>query len=214
VASIQVNEIFLSIQGESSFAGLPCVFVRLTGCNLRCRYCDTTFAYDEGTFMEIAEIMQAVRSFGTKLVEVTGGEPLLQEEAHRLLSALLSENYRVLLETNGSIDLSRVDPRVVKIVDIKCPGSGESERMRWENIGCLREEDEVKFVLTSRADYEWAKGKLEEMDLAGRCKVLFSPAYGFLAGEPLAEWILADRLPVRLQLQLQKILWGPGCRGV
>jgi 7-carboxy-7-deazaguanine synthase len=213
VASIQINEIFLSIQGESSYAGFPCVFVRLTGCNLRCRYCDTTFAYDEGTFMELDEILEAVRSYATKLVEVTGGEPLLQAEAHRLLSALLSEDYRVLLETNGSIDLSPVDPRVVKIVDIKCPGSGESEQMKWENIRFLTKDDEVKF-LTSRADYEWAKEKLEESGLAGRCKILFSPAYGFLRGEQLAEWILADRLPVRLQLQLQKILWGPDRRGV
>ena len=212
--ALKINEIFSSIQGESTYAGLPCAFVRLAGCNLRCRYCDSEFAYEEGAFMEVEEIVGIVDAFGLRTVEITGGEPLLQDEVHGLISVLLGRDYRVLLETNGSLDLSSVDPRVVKIVDVKCPESGMAGHMRWENLATIRSEDELKFVLCSRSDYEWAKARVREHGLSGRCNLLFSPAFGVLPAEELASWILEDRLDVRLQLQLHKIIWGPNRRGV
>jgi len=209
-----VNEIFYSIQGESTYAGLPCVFVRLTGCNRRCLWCDTRFAYTEGTPMELDQIIGRIRSYDCPLVEITGGEPLLQPNTLPLLTRLCDLGLTVLLETNGAEDIAPVDPRVIKIMDIKCPGSGESDQNRYSNLRHLTAKDEVKFVIADRADYDWAKRLLAEHDLAGRCVVLFSPVWGQLPLKTLAEWILADRLPVRLQTQWQKHIWGADARGV
>ncbi|NOX96540.1 MAG: radical SAM protein [Nitrospirae bacterium] len=211
---MKINEIFKSIQGESTYAGLPCIFVRLTGCNLRCSYCDTTYAYEEGKDLNLAEVLKRVRAFSCSLVEVTGGEPLLQEEAYSLMEKLLENGYQVLLETNGSQDISRVDPRVIRIIDIKCPDSGMSEKMDWENMKRLKKNDEVKFVLSSRTDYQWAKAIISRYDLGRKVRVLVSPAMGRLQAETLAEWILRDALPVRLQLQMQKYIWPQHLRKV
>ena len=205
---MKVNEIFKSIQGESSFQGLPCVFVRLTGCNLRCSWCDTTYAYEEGEEMSVDEIIKKVEGYHTPLVEITGGEPLLQEEVYPLTKRLLDLGYKVLIETNGSLDIGRLDKRVIKILDIKCPGSGESDKMRWENLDRLSPKDEVKFVLSNREDYQWAKGVIERYGLADRVTILLSVVYGRLDPKDLAQWILEDNLNVRLQLQLQKYIWG------
>jgi 7-carboxy-7-deazaguanine synthase len=204
-----VNELFASIQGEGTRAGLPCVFVRLSGCNLRCRYCDTLYARENGgREMTVDEVICAVAGYKPRLVEVTGGEPLLQIACRALLKRLLQEGYEVLLETNGSMDLSGVDPAVVKIVDFKCPSSGESDSMLWTNIRHLTPRDEVKFVIGDRGDYEWARGLIQREHLADRCVLLFSPVFGEMEPRMLAEWILGDALPVRLQLQLHKIIWG------
>ncbi len=212
---LRVNEIFYSIQGESTRAGLPCVFVRLTGCNLRCVWCDTEYAFHEGSQMAIDEIVARVRGYGCKLVEVTGGEPMLQKGIHTLFSALLDENYTVMVETSGERDLARVDPWVIKIMDLKCPGSGESERNRWSNLECLTPRDEVKFVVTDRHDYEWARAVMQENRIAERVNaVLISPVFGKLDAQTLASWILTDNLPVRMQLQMHKQIWGPSVRGV
>jgi 7-carboxy-7-deazaguanine synthase len=214
-----VNELFLSIQGEGTRAGLPCTLVRLTGCNLRCRWCDTPYARQEGAEMDLEDILRRVGELGCPRVEVTGGEPLLQPAALDLLSRLCEAGYQTLLETNGSLDVSPVDPRVVRIVDVKCPSSGESSMNRWENLRLLNGRDEVKFVLADRADYEFARKVLAEHNLLGRCAVIFSPVGGGAPGgelppAQLAEWILADRLDVRLGLQLHKILWPGRDRGV
>jgi 7-carboxy-7-deazaguanine synthase len=212
---LRVNEIFYSIQGESTWAGLPCAFVRLTGCNLRCVWCDTEYAFYEGSHRTIAEIVAQIRKYGCKLVEITGGEPLLQKSVHALFSALLAEGYTVLLETSGEQDFAAVDHRVIKIMDLKCPGSGESERNRWSNLDCLTQRDEVKFVLADRRDYEWARAVIAERDLARRTNaVLLSPVFGTLEPATLAAWILADRLPARMQLQMHKQIWDPTSRGV
>lgn len=206
---MKVNEIFKSIQGESSFQGLPCVFVRLTGCNLRCSWCDTTYAYEEGKEISIDDIIQKIESYHTPLVEITGGEPLLQEEVYPLTQRLLDLGYKVLIETNGSLDIGRLDKRIIKILDIKCPGSGETDKIRWENLDKLSPSDEVKFVLTGREDYQWAKGIIERYRLADKVTVLLSVVYGELEPRDLARWILEDNLNVRLQLQLHKYIWGP-----
>jgi 7-carboxy-7-deazaguanine synthase len=191
------------------------VFVRLTGCNLRCVWCDTTYAFYEGRQMDIGEIVERVRGFGCNLAEVTGGEPLLQKGVHALFDALIGENYTVMVETSGERDLGRVDPRVVKIMDLKCPGSGESGRNRWSNLECLTPRDEVKFVLADRRDYEWARGVIGAHKLAARVNaVLLSPVFGRLQPANLAAWILEDRLPVRMQLQMHKQVWSPTARGV
>ncbi len=211
---MKVNEIFKGLQGESTFAGLPCTFIRLTGCNLRCSYCDTTYAYEEGEDLTIPEVLARVRDLGCSLIEVTGGEPLLQREVQVLIAKLLEKDYPVLLETNGSLDISHIDPRVKRIMDIKCPDSGMSGRMDWENIRRLKEGDEVKFVLSSRDDYQWAKAVIFRYDLGNKVTTLVSPAFGKLKAETLAQWILHDALPIRLQLQLQKYIWPPGTRGV
>lgn len=203
-----VNEIFKSIQGESSCAGLPCTFIRLTGCNLRCGYCDTTYAFDEGREMPVAAIISEVKRLGCNLVEVTGGEPLLQGDVYELLRLLLTDEYQVLLETNGSMNLGKVPGGVVKIVDFKTPGSGEGDKNLWKNIDYMNNRDEAKFVLTSREDYLWARARVEEYGLSDRMEVLFSPVIPSLDGRKLAQWILDDGLQVRLQLQLHKILWG------
>jgi len=212
---VRVNEIFYSIQGESTRAGLPCVFIRLTGCNLRCSWCDTEYAFHAGRHFAIDTIVAQVRSYGSSLVEVTGGEPLLQKGVHALFAALLEQNYTVMVETSGERDLSVVDPRVIKIMDLKCPGSGESDRNRWSNLEALGPQDEVKFVLVDRRDYEWARDVIREHGLAARVNaILLSPVFGQLDPEALAGWILADRLPVRMQLQMHKQIWGPSARGV
>jgi 7-carboxy-7-deazaguanine synthase len=214
--ALKVNEIFYSIQGESSYAGRGCVFVRLSGCNLRCTYCDTTHAYEEGEELEIGDIIDRVASYQCPLVEVTGGEPLIQEETPALIRRLLESGYEVLLETNGTQDLGQVDDRCVKIVDIKCPTSGEADKHDLINLSRLTDDDEIKFVIGSREDYEYAKRILARMDLkpSRMDKVLFSPVFSAMEPSVLAEWILKDRLNVRLQLQLHKYLWDPEQKGV
>jgi 7-carboxy-7-deazaguanine synthase len=206
--AIKVYEIFFSLQGEASRVGLPTVFVRLTGCPLRCGYCDTEYAFQGGQNMSVAEILDKVQSYGVKRVTVTGGEPLAQKECVALLSTLCDAGYDVSLETSGAMDIAKVDERVSVILDVKTPGSGEVEKNLWPNLGLLKPKDEVKFVLCDGADYAWAKQILEEYDIATRCLVLFSPVHGQLEPRQLAEWVLQDRLPVRLQVQLHKILWG------
>jgi 7-carboxy-7-deazaguanine synthase len=211
---LRVNEIFHSIQGESTFAGRPCVFVRLTGCQMRCVWCDTAYAFHEGEQRTLEEILGRVAAFGCPLVEVTGGEPLLQPAVHPLMTALCDAGYEVLLETGGGLDIAGVDRRVRRIVDVKCPGSGEAQHNRWENLDDLRATDEVKFVVAHRRDYEWAKEVIAERRLSGRCPIHLSPVWDALPPADLAAWILADRLPVRLTLQQHKILWGAEARGV
>jgi len=211
---LKVNEIFLSIQGESTHAGLPCVLVRLTGCNLRCAWCDTAYAFHEGRQMSVKEVLDEVAAHRCTLVEITGGEPLLQPEAIPLMRSLTGLGYTVLLETGGSLPIGEVPAGVRRIVDVKCPGSGESGRNRWENLDELREGDELKFVLADRTDYEWAAGQIGERGLAGRCPLIFSPVHGRLAPGRLADWVLEDRLPVRVQVQLHKLLWPAAERGV
>ncbi len=205
---LRVNEIFCSIQGESTSTGIPTIFVRLTGCPLRCHYCDTAYAFTEGQWMGLDQIGARVAGFNLRHVTVTGGEPLAQKNCLELLRELCDLGYVVSLETSGALDISTVDPRVIKVMDLKTPASGESARNRWENIPYLREQDQVKFVLCDRKDYVWAKSVLLEHDLMHRCEVLFSPAFESLEFRQLAEWILEDRLPVRFQLQLHKLLWG------
>ena len=211
---LQLSEIFKSIQGESTYAGLPCTFIRLAGCNLRCSYCDTVYAYEPSSELTVEEILAEVAALSCPLVEITGGEPLLQEEVYPLMAGLLTQGYQVLLETNGTIDLTAVDPRVVVIMDIKCPGSGQSEKVLWDNLKRLKEKDQVKFVLSHRQDYDWARRVIEKHGLDKKCLLLFSPAYGSLSARDLAQWILSDGLKVRLQLQLHKIIWGAEARGV
>ncbi len=205
--TVRVTEAFVSLQGESTWAGLPCFFIRLSGCNLRCRYCDTRHAYEEGAETPVSELVEAFVKSGVPLVEITGGEPLLQPGFADLAAGLLPHGGTVLVETNGSRDLSVVPAGVIAIMDLKCPGSGESDAMDFGNIGRLRPCDEVKFVIGDRGDFEWACGLVERHHLAGRCRaVLFSPVFGALAAGVLGEWILAARLPVRLQLPLHKVL--------
>lgn len=205
---LKIHEIFHSIQGESSRIGLPTVFVRLTGCPMRCVYCDTAYAFSGGSNIEVVDILLKVAEFGTKYVTVTGGEPLAQKDCHGLLKALCDAGYSVSLETGGAIDTSSVDSRVSVILDVKTPGSGEVENNVWSNLSHLKKSDEVKFVLCSRADYDWAKEILLVNQIADKCPVLFSPVYGQVNPTELAEWVLADKLPVRMQVQLHKILWG------
>lgn len=213
---MRVNEIFYSIQGESSFAGLPCIFVRLTGCNLRCSYCDTQYAYQEGKELSLDFIIKQVEKYRCSLVEITGGEPLIQEETPMLISKLLDEGYRVLLETNGSLDVGMIDRRCVRIIDIKLPGSGEAHRNLLENINELRDKDELKFVIAEQNDYLYAKEILNRIPegLTEKIVINFSPLWGMMEPALLADWILKDRLTVRLNIQLQKIIWPPGMRGV
>lgn len=206
-ARLRVTEIFFSLQGEASRVGLPTVFVRLTGCPLRCSYCDTDYAFHGGEWMDLADIVARVRDFPARHVTVTGGEPLAQKPCTDLLGRLCDAGLDVSLETSGALDISGVDPRVARIVDIKTPGSGEEARNLWSNLALLSPRDEVKFVLTDQTDYQWAKALLMEKSIADLCPVLFSPAWGKLAAEDLADWILRDGLPVRMQLQMHKILW-------
>jgi 7-carboxy-7-deazaguanine synthase len=211
---LRVTEIFRSIQGESSWAGTPCAFVRLTGCNLRCVWCDTAYAFHGGTSMTVGEVLETVGRLGCRLVEVTGGEPLAQSEAIALMDGLLRRGHDVLLETGGSLPIDAVPEGVVRIVDVKCPGSGEAHRNHWENLARLRPTDEVKFVIADRDDYLWAKTVLVEHALPGRCKVLFSAVHAALTPGDLAGWILEDCLPVRMQIQMHKVLWPGVERGI
>jgi len=211
---MRITEIFHSIQGESSYAGQPCVFVRLTGCPLRCTWCDTDYAFYGGREYSIDETLAKVHTYGCRLVEVTGGEPLAQPDSLPLMAKLCDVGYTVLLETSGTIDIAPIDPRVHIILDVKCPGSGMTDRMHWPNLSQLAAKDEAKFVLADRADYDWAHEILARYDLASRCTVIFSPVFDTLDRRELAEWILADRLPVRFQLQMHKHIWAPDRRGV
>jgi len=204
---LRVTEIFLSLQGEASRVGLPTVFVRLTGCPLRCGYCDTDYAFQGGEWLSLSDTVDRVRSHPTRHVTVTGGEPLAQKACQDLLSALCDLGMDVSLETSGALDISLVDNRVARIVDVKTPGSGESERNLWRNLALLTPRDEVKFVLTGEQDYQWARTILVEYAIPTRCPVLFSPAWGSLEPARLAEWVLRDGLPVRMQVQLHKVLW-------
>jgi 7-carboxy-7-deazaguanine synthase len=212
---LTVNEIFHSIQGESTFAGEPCVFVRLTACDLRCSWCDTVYAFHEGRKMSVDEVVAEVARYGCATVEVTGGEPLLQQDVYPLMSRLLQDGKRVLLETGGHRSIEHVPAGVIRIVDVKCPGSGESARMDWHNLQRLSLSDQVKFVIKDRQDYEFARDVVarEQLDRRAGC-VLFSPVHGVMNARELAEWILSDRLPVRLQLQAHKYIWPPDTRGV
>jgi 7-carboxy-7-deazaguanine synthase len=205
---LRITEIFYSLQGETSRVGLPTVFVRLTGCPLRCSYCDTAYAFSGGQNMTIAKILNAVARHHTRYVTVTGGEPLAQKNSLPLLSALCDAGYEVSLETSGALDVSSVDVRVMKVLDIKTPASGEVKKNLWSNLTALHAHDEIKFVLCDESDYMWAKQVLREHDLAGKCNVLFSPAQDQLSPTVLADWILRDSLTVRLQVQLHKLLWG------
>ena len=205
---LRITEIFHSLQGESRTSGLPTVFVRLTGCPLRCVYCDTEYAFHGGEWKSFEQILATVKSFGARHVCVTGGEPLAQKACLGLLLLLCDEGFEVSLETSGALDIAAVDPRVMKVMDLKTPASGEEARNRWENLDALTARDQLKIVLCNREDYEWAREQLHERRLAERCEVLFSPSWGQLAPRELAEWILEDRLPVRMQVQLHKIIWG------
>jgi 7-carboxy-7-deazaguanine synthase len=211
---LRVSEIFASIQGETSYVGLPFAFVRLTGCNLRCRYCDTTYAYDDGEEFPLEEVVSRVTFFGIPRVTVTGGEPLLQEEAPALVAALLDLGHTVLVETNGTVPLSRLDPRAVKIMDVKCPASGEAEKTDWGNFALLTARDEVKFVVSSEEDYRFAREVIRKYGKERPFTALLSPAFGLLPPEKLAGWMIGDAIDARFQLQIHKLVWGPDRRGV
>ncbi len=212
---LTINEIFHSIQGESTRAGEPCVFVRLTACDLRCRWCDTPYAFHEGRRMPVDEVVRAVEAYGCSLVEITGGEPLLQAEVVPLMQRLLASGKTVMIETGGHRSIAGVPEGVIRVMDVKCPGSGEAGRNDWSNLTHLSPRDEVKFVIADREDYEFARGVVTRERLAHRCgAVLFSPVHGELHPRQLAEWVLGDRLPVRVQLQLHKYIWDPQTRGV
>jgi 7-carboxy-7-deazaguanine synthase len=212
---LRVTEIFHSIQGEGTRAGMPCVFIRLTGCPMRCVWCDTAYAFEGGEALSIDEVLDRIRPIGCRLVEVTGGEPLAQKETPRLLARLADEGYTILVETGGGVPIAGCDPRAIMIYDIKCPDSGEVDANLWANLEHLKPRiDEVKFVLASRRDYQWAVDVVRERSLADRHAILFSPAHGLLDARELARWMLEDRAPARLQLQIHKILWGPEARGV
>ena len=214
-AMLTVNEIFHSIQGESTHTGRPCVFVRLTGCDLRCVWCDTPYAFHAGRKLDVDEVVADVEQYRCDLVEITGGEPLLQEDVYPLMDRLLATGATVLLETGGHVSVARVPAAVVKVVDVKCPGSGECDRNAWENLSRLTDRDQVKFVIADRVDYEFARDVVRRHTLETRCgTVLFSAVHDLLPPARLAEWMLADRLPVRLQIQLHKHLWGAETRGV
>lgn len=205
---LRITEIFFSLQGETKTVGIPTVFVRLTGCPLRCQYCDTEYAFHGGSWYELPKILEEVARYQTRYVTVTGGEPLAQKECVALLQALCDQHYAVSLETSGAIDISLVDPRVIKVMDIKTPGSQQEAKNRWENISHLLPHDQVKLVICHRADYEWAKAVLQRYRLTDICHVLFSPSYQQQSPTELADWILQDQLPVRMQIQLHKVLWG------
>lgn len=211
---LQITEIFFSIQGESTQAGRPCIFVRTTGCDLRCRWCDTAYAFHGGTKMSVAEILQKIRQWPCKLVELTGGEPTLQKKLPLLIEQLLSADYEVMLETGGHRDLSGIDARVKKIIDVKCPGSGEAGKMYWPNLENPGLADEVKFVIADRADYEYAVQVVQKYKLEKTCTVLFSPIFSGVEYKILVKWLLQDGLQARIQLQLHKFIWDPQTRGV
>jgi 7-carboxy-7-deazaguanine synthase len=205
---LKITEIFYSLQGEADTVGFPTVFVRLTGCPLRCQFCDTAYAFHGGEWRNLDEVLARVAEFAPRFVCVTGGEPLAQKNCLALLTRLCDANYRVSIETSGAMPIKDVDARVVRVVDVKTPGSGEDRRNRYADLELLRPDEQVKFVICDRGDYEWSRAKVEALGLAQRCQVLFSPSAGQLAPRELADWILADRLPIRFQLQLHKVLWG------
>jgi 7-carboxy-7-deazaguanine synthase len=211
---MKVCEIFTSIQGESSYAGMPCTFIRLTGCNLRCSYCDTSYAYVEGRELSEDEILSEVQHAGIDLVEITGGEPLLQYKVFQLIRRLLDENYEILIETNGSQSIKEIDKRAIVVLDIKTPGSGMSGEMDFSNLDSIRSSDEIKFVITNREDYEWSKETIRKHKLLGKCHLLFSTAFGILPPENLARWMIDDRLKIRLNLQLHKYIFSSAQRGI
>jgi 7-carboxy-7-deazaguanine synthase len=213
-STLVVHEVYVSLQGESTWAGVPCTFVRLSACHLRCAWCDTPHAFDEGERRAVDDVVQDAHARGIRLVEITGGEPLLQPGVYPLMARLADLGHTVLLETSGSLDVSKVDLRVIKIVDVKCPGSGEAAHNRWENLALLGPRDELKFVLANRADYEWARDVIRSRDLAARGTVLLSVAHGLLAPADVARWMLEDGLDARFQLQLHKVIWDPTARGV
>jgi len=211
---MRITEIYKSIQGESSFTGLPCVFVRTTGCDLRCRWCDSEFTFSGGTSMTLEEIIHQVNGYGCELVELTGGEPLLQPGIYELAQRLCDAGKTVLIETGGHRDISKLDARVIRIMDLKCPASGECERNLWQNLAHSRPSDEVKFVIANRGDYEWARDTIREHGLEGRVKTLISTAYGLVTPREVVEWMLEDEMRARFQLQAHKYIWPPDARGV
>ena len=212
--SLKINEIYYSVQGESTHAGRPCIFIRLTFCNLRCSYCDTEYAFYDGKNMEITDIMSEIKRWDCNLVEVTGGEPLFQDECIDLLNELVNSNYEVMLETGGSLSISDVPKKVVKIVDFKCPSSGMVKKNLWSIVDDLQAHDEVKFVIGNREDFDWAKDRITEYSLDKICTLLFSPTFGEIDPQQIVEWILADNLPVRMQMQMHKMIWSPEEKGV
>ena len=211
---IKINEIYLSVQGESTHTGLPCIFIRLTGCKLRCSWCDTAYAFQEGKNMSIDEILQKVENFGIHLVEITGGEPLMQDNVYTLMRRLIENGYKVMLETGGSISLERVPKDVIKIMDLKCPGSGEQEKNNLDNLKLLAPHDEVKFVILDKKDYEWSRDIIKRYKINETARILISPVFDKLELKEIVKWILKDRLPVRLQTQLHKIIWDKNTIGV
>lgn len=210
---LKVNEIFYSLQGESTMMGRPCVFVRLTGCNLRCAYCDTKNAYENGIMMSVDQVVRAITKYDCPMVMITGGEPLMQESSYALIDKLLDAGYQVMLETNGTQDIQRIPEGVMSVVDFKCPSSGESDKILYSNIDFLTPTDNAKFVIGDRADYEWASDLIFDYGLVELCEVLMSPVHGSIEPRTLAEWILKDHMPVRLQMQLHKLLWGAEVEG-
>ena len=212
--SLKINEIYYSIQGESTLAGRPCIFIRLTYCNLRCTYCDSEYAFYEGKDIEISEIMTEIKQWDCNLVEVTGGEPLFQEECIILLNELVSSNYKVMLETGGSLTLSDVPKEVIKIVDFKCPSSGMEKKNLWSIVEDIQPYDEIKFVIGNREDFDWAKDRITEYSLDKKCTLLFSPTFGKIEPQLIVEWILTENLPVRMQMQMHKMIWNPEEKGV
>ena len=211
---LEVTEIYKSVQGESTYMGLPCVFIRLTGCNLRCVWCDTPHAFHDGKKLSIHQIIDEVKSYDINLVEITGGEPLLQKEVFPLMESLLKNKFKVMLETSGSLAINNVPAKVIKIIDLKCPGSGEENKNLWENLNHLTPTDEIKFVIADKADYEWSKKVLQDYELDKKVPVLFSPVFEKLKLKDLTEWILEDNLPVRLHTQLHKYIWDQKTIGV
>ena len=212
--SLKINEIYYSVQGESTHSGCPCIFIRLTYCNLRCSYCDTEYAFYDGKDMEITDIMSEIKRWDCNLVEVTGGEPLFQDECIDLLNELVNSNYEVMLETGGSLSISDVPKKVVKIVDFKCPSSGMVKKNLWSIVDDLQAHDEVKFVIGNREDFDWAKDRITEYSMDKICTLLFSPTFGEIDPQQIVEWILAENLPVRMQLQMHKMIWSPEEKGV
>ena len=211
---IKINEIYLSVQGESTHTGLPCIFIRLTGCNLRCSWCDTAYAFHEGKNMSIDEILQKIENFGIHLVEITGGEPLMQDNVYTLMRRLIENGYKVMLETGGSISLERVPKDVIKIMDLKCPGSGGQDKNNLDNLKLLAPHDEVKFVILDKKDYEWSRDIIKKYKINETAHILLSPVFDKLELKEMVKWILEDRLPVRLQTQLHKIIWDKNTIGV
>ena len=212
--NLKINEIYFSVQGESSYSGLPCIFIRLTYCNLRCTYCDSEYSFYDGEKMKIDEILKEIKKYSCNLVEVTGGEPLLQKNCINLLNELIKNNYDVLLETSGSLSISDVPNKVINIIDFKCPSSKMNSKNMWDNINYLKKNDEIKFVIGDRIDYEWTKQKIEEFKLNQICDILISPVYGEIEPKEIVKWILEDNLKVRFQIQMHKEIWSADKKGV